>query len=341
MNKQMIFNIFTIIVVIGALVAYQQGVIPNKGNVDSTANSNANINVASGPGNTPNQENWAQGLDLSANTILAYEDIVQVLANVDVNQKRALLENEEAFNNFVNQEASQKALLTAANANNLNQDKNSKFLMQRSAENVLREIYVSKLINSKIPVGFPTEEQITQYYDSNKDNLVIEERVAVWQIFLPVKEGMSDGDISALEDQANKLADDIKANRTDFTSAALSYSSHQPSKLNGGNMGILKVSELIPGIHETLMELDEDVVSSAVKSEMGFHILKRGQVIPSQGVTLEQVRAQISNLLVNQVRAKLRNEILTLASETYPVQVNEETMSEWRSFLNKDLQSIE
>ncbi|MGY8815033.1 MAG: hypothetical protein ACKVHQ_10025 [Gammaproteobacteria bacterium] len=88
MNKQMIFNIFTLIVIIAALVAYQQGVLPNKGNADSAANNNASVNGGSGQGGTPNQENWAQGMDLAAKTTLVYEDIVQVLANVDINQKR-------------------------------------------------------------------------------------------------------------------------------------------------------------------------------------------------------------------------------------------------------------
>ena len=99
---------------------------------------------------------------------------------------------------------------------------------------------------------------------------MVEERVSVWQIFLPTPEGTTDSQISELESQSRQIADDIRAGRTDFTNAALSYSAHQPSKLNGGNMGILKVSELIPGIHEPLMALDEGEISDPVKSEMGF-----------------------------------------------------------------------
>jgi len=98
-------------------------------------------------------------------------------------------------------------------------------------------------------------------------------------------------------------------------------------------MGILKISELIPGIHEPLLALEEGEISEPIKSEMGFHILRRDQVIPSQPVTLEQVRPQIRNLLVNQLRARLQNEIIELATNTYPVEYQEDAIKEWRNIL--------
>ena len=342
MKKQNIIIIIIIVVAAAGLVAYQQGLIPPQGLAGIQADNAATMGGAAQSNTSADtrastslggQQNWAQGINASAPTSLEYDDIQLVLTNVDANQKQALMDNEEAFVKFVKQEASQLSLLAAAKSNNLDADTNSQFLMQRSAENVLREIYLNRLIKSKVPADFPNEEQIKQYYDTNKENLVVEERVSVWQIFLPVSEGM---DSSSVENEAKKIADDIKAGRIDFTNAALSNSQHQPSKLNGGYMGILKVSELIPGIHEPLMSLDEGEVSSPIKSEMGFHILKRDEVIPSQSVTLEQVSGQIRNLLINQVRTKLRNEILALAAETFPITVDDELIKEWRNRLQSE-----
>jgi parvulin-like peptidyl-prolyl isomerase len=338
MKKQIIIVILVAGLALLGLVGYQQGMLPvPPGSQGITSSTSVNTGTTQTGQGMAAQQNWAQSARTPIDTALGFEEVQQVLANVDTNQKKALLEDENAFQEFVRQEASQLSLLAAANSNKVDQDPNAKFLMQRSSDNVLREIYVNKLINSKIPAGFPSDEQINQYYENNKDNLVIEERVSVWQIFLPIAEGMTGDQVSELESRANRIANDIRDNRIDFTTAALDNSQHQPSKLNGGYMGILKVSELIPGIHEALMALEEGEVSSPVKSEMGFHILKRDRVIPSQGVTLDQVRGQIRNLLVNQMRAKLRNEIMTLASETYPVEVTEEMIAAWRARLRSEM----
>jgi parvulin-like peptidyl-prolyl isomerase len=304
------------ITAIALAISYQQGLLPVQGT------SAQNI-----------QEDWAQGATGSADLSINFDSLRLLFANVAPNQRAALLDDEAAFGEFVKSIASQKSLLAAAKSNNLDQEPNINFLMRRSAENTLMELYLNRLISNKIPTDFPTEEQISEYFENNKDNLVVEERVSVWQIFIPTPQGTSDEQISEIQSQAIQIVSDIRAGRTDFTNAALTYSSHQPSKLNGGYMGILKISELIPGIHEPLLALEEGEISEPIKSEMGFHILRRDQVIPSQPVTLEQVRPQIRNLLVNQLRARLQNEIIELATNTYPVEYQEDAIKEWRNIL--------
>jgi parvulin-like peptidyl-prolyl isomerase len=338
MKKQNLIIISVVVITAIALaISYQQGLLPTKGLTANIGGGNQTNNGSASNSSANSMEDWSQSGSQAADLSMTYESLEQLLSNVDANQRQALLNDEAAFSEFVKSVASQKSLLAAAKSNNLQQDPKTSFMMQRSAENTLMEIYLNRLINNKVPAGFPTDEQINEYYENNKDNLVVEERLSVWQIFLPTPEGTTDSQITELESQSRQITDDIRAGRTDFTNAALSYSAHQPSKLNGGNMGILKVSELIPGIHEPLMELDEGEISNPVKSEMGFHILKRGQIIPSQAVTLAQVRGQISNLLTNQIRARLRNEIIQLAADTYPVNYDDTVISEWRTNLTNGL----
>ena len=339
MKKQSIILLSVVVIIAVALtVSYQQGLLPVQGGESQTvAVQTGNTTATNQPAATSAQQNWAQGSASSSGLSITYESLQTLLANVDVNQRTALLNDEAAFGEFVKSIASQKSLLAAAKSNNLDQEPNTSFLMQRSAENTLMELYLNRLISNKIPADFPTEEQITEYFENNKDNLVVEERVSVWQIFLPTPEGMSDEQVSNVGSQAAQIVSDIKAGRADFTNAALSYSSHQPSKLNGGYMGILKVSELIPGILEPLMALEEGELSDPVRSEMGFHILKRDQVIPSQPVTIDQVRPQIRNLMVNQIRARLQNEIIQLAANTYPVEYDESVLGDWINNLKNDL----
>ena len=340
MKIRNIILILSVLAVILAVLGYQQDLYPGQRLARLFGIGTTPSAQVGGPSSTEvdsDQENRALGINLESDTTLTYDDVQLVLSNVDVTQKRDLLENQTAFRDFIQQEASQLSLLAAANANNIQQDANARLVIQRGAENIIREIYINRLVNTKIPADYPSEDQMNQYYEANKDNLVVEERLSVWQIFLPATEGISGNELTALESQATQIANDIRQNRTDFTTAALNYSQHVPSKLNGGYMGILKVSELMPGIHESLMELDEGEVSSPVRTEMGYHILKRDQIIPAQDVSLEQIREQIRNLMVNQTRTKLRNEIQALALETYPVELDEAAIDEWRRRLQSDM----
>jgi len=256
-----------------------------------------------------------------------------VLANVQPRRRQALLENAEAFRDFVRQEAANQSLLAAARSSNLEQDENTRFLMQRTAENVLVEVYLNRLINNRIPADFPTEEQLREYYEENKQNLVLEERMHVWQIFLPVAAGAEQQGIDEVRNRVEQLVTDLREGKIDFSGAAYRHSGHQASRNNGGYMGLLKVSELIPVIHEALSELDEGEISDPVRSDTGFHILRRGATVPAREVTFEEVRDQIANLLTNQVRARLQNAVREQAATSFPVNLDEETIEAWRQRL--------
>jgi parvulin-like peptidyl-prolyl isomerase len=275
---------------------------------------------------------------VTTKTSVELEDLRQLVAGVDANQRGALLGEENAFKEFVEQEAINLSLLAAARANKLEEDPQFKFLIQRRNENTLRELYLNRVINNNLPADFPSEEQIRQYYDNNRDSLALEEHVSVWQIFLPISPDMDADRIAELGKQADQIADDIKTNRTDYSTAAIRFSRHQPSRMNGGYMGLLKVSELLTGIDKVLLALDEGEVSSPVRTDTGFHILKRGAILPAQEVTYEQVQEQIRNVLINQARVQIRNKINEQVAETYPVVVDDASIEQWRSQLRADLQ---
>jgi len=279
------------------------------------------------------------GVDtVSTKTSVELGDLRQLVAGVDANQRGALLGDANAFKEFVKQEAMNLSMLAAAHANKLEEDPQIKFLIQRRNENTLRELYLNRVINNNLPAGFPSEEQVREYYDNNRDSLALEEHVSVWQIFLQISPDMDADRIAELGKQAEQIASDIKANRTDYSTAAIRFSRHQPSRMNGGYMGLLKVSELLPGIDKELLALDEGEVSSPVQTDTGFHILKRGAIMPAQEVAYEQVQDQIRNLLINQARVQIRNKINEQVAETYPVVVDEASIEQWRSQLRADLQ---
>ena len=286
---------------------------------------------------TQSVQNWAkQDADVPRKE-LKFSDIRLILANLDENQRDTLLGDEKVFKQFVKNELNGLSVLAAAESNQLQKEPNTVFLMQRSAENVLRQIYLRRLIANKIPQDFPSEEQIKSYYDANIGEFVIGERIHVWQIFLPVSGEMSEKEKTEVEKKAEAIVKDIKTGKLTFSEAAVKYSENLPSKNNGGYMGLLQVKDLLPEIRKTLAKLPEGKLSQPVKTSTGVHILKGASRVDAQDIPFSQAREQIRNLLLNRAQTQLRDAIFEQAAKTYPVDVPESRIEEWRLRLRTNL----
>ena len=272
------------------------------------------------------QNNWAQ----SKNTQIDLDLIRRLLSNLEPGKGREIVADEKVFAQFVRQEINNYSVLAAARANKLDQDTNTNFLMQRGAENILREVYLNRLMREKLPKDFPSEEQVKEYYDKNKDKLVTPERVHVWQVFWPVTKDMDEKAVAALKKSANGIADQIRKNKISFGDAAGKHSKHRQSSANGGYMGLINSSDLKPEIKKSILELDEGKISQALTTDTGIHVVKRGAIVAPQQITLEEGRVQVRNLLANQVRAQLRQAIYEQAAKTYPLEISENKIEEWR-----------
>ena len=284
---------------------------------------------------------WAKqaGESQQAQNKLDFDYINNVIRNLNQNQRKEILADEQVFRQFIQQEADSRSVISAAIANKLDRDGNTVFLMQRGAENILRESYINRLIMAKIPNDFPTEQQVKEYYEKNKDKFVIGKRMHVWQIFLPIEKDMDNKAKTKLKQQAEGIIKGIDKGKIDFATAASKYSKHEASRNNGGYMGLIKLSDLIPGIEKPLMGLKEGKLSKPIETEAGIHILKRGALVEVQQIELAQVDVQIRQLLRKQAVAQLREAIFEQAKKTYPIDLKDNKIEELRLRLRTNIQT--
>ena len=261
---------------------------------------------------------------------LDQREIEKIISAVDEEQRKAILADAESFQKFVKNEAANKSLLKAAHANNIDSDEKNLYIAQRAAENILREIYLRKLLASKIPADFPTDDQVTDYYEKNKDSFTLEERVPVWQIFLPIGENKDTKDWELLKKQAESIITDINKGKMDFGTAARKFSKPLNTKYTDGYMGIVKLSEIKPEIKATLLSAPPDSISQPIKTDDGIHIIKRGEIIPKQQIKLDEVKPQIIKTMKTQLAKQLSAAVFKQATESYPVDLDDKTIEEWR-----------
>ena len=266
------------------------------------------------------------GLDLA----LDYDEVQLIMSLVDENQRKTILADENSFKQFIENEAGKKSLLAAAHANRIDQQDRNRFAAKRSSENIYRDIYLSQLLQSRMPEGFPSEEQMQTYYDNNKERFMLDERVHVWQIFLPKKPEDGTKEVELLKKKAESIITDINKKKIDFADAAKQHSVQGAGKFQGGYMGLLNVSEIRPEIKKILMDLEPDKLSTPVETDTGVQIFKRSKILPKQQLEYDVVKNNIQRTLRRQFRNQLRQNVLKQAVEVYPSGINEKTIEEWR-----------
>ena len=273
---------------------------------------------------------WAKTSEAArtSNPQINLQYVEKLIANMEPNERQALLSDKALFKQAIEGEAINRSIRSAALANNIDKDSNVEFLMQRVAENILRESYLNRLVRSKLPADFPSEAQITEYYENNKDKFVLPERIEVWQIFYQKPKGTDAA--FKMKQQATKTYKKLNENPNNFGELAISQSDHEPSRVNGGYMGLIETDQLIPEVKQALVKLKEGKISSPVESESGFHILKKGSTLNPIPVELKQVQTQVRQLLVNQTSTQLRQEISAEASREFPQSLTEIKLEEWR-----------
>lgn len=280
--------------------------------------------------NDKNAEDWSKSSQPKQPITrqVDFDYVSLLVANLSEQERNKVLDDPTLFKQAIENEVNSASTVAAAVMNKVEQDRNVEFLMRRSAENILREAYLNRLVASKLPKDFPNDGQIAEYFESNKEKFVVPERVHVWQIFF--KKSESEKENAELKKKVNKLISDIEKGKKDFSATALSESEHEQSKQLSGYMGLLKTDDLLPEMKKPLLALKEGELSTVVESEAGLHIFKRGEIIDSEQLELMQVAPQIRQLLTNQANLQLRQAIFAQARKEYPQKISDKNIEEWR-----------
>jgi len=275
---------------------------------------------------------WAKtsAKEVDTNPQIDLDYVSLLLANMNQQEREKVLADQNLFKQVIENEANNRSTVSAAIANNLVEDRNVEFMMRRGAENIMREAYLNRLVSSKLPKDFPSDEQVGEYFTSNKEQFVVPERVHVWQIFFVKGDPNDKKKVDALKKKAEGIISDIKKGKKDFSNIALAQSEHEQSKALGGYMGLLKTSELIPEIKNPILKLKEGEISKVIDSEAGVHILKRGKILKPETLVISQVDQQIRQLLIKQANTQLRNAIFNQARKEYPQSISDNKLEEWR-----------
>jgi len=166
----------------------------------------------------------------------------------------------------------------------------------------LREqIIISKLVNMEIRNKIViTDEDLKKFATENKEVLENTERYKISQILLKKQK---DTDNSKIEEKAGELLRKIEQGGS-FSDLAQQYS-EDPSAKAGGDLGLLKKSQLNKIFIDILSAMKPGDVSKPFWTESGLHIIKLES--RAEAKNKDEAREEAKNILINKIYAERFN----------------------------------
>lgn len=232
------------------------------------------------------------------NKVLALVNGVEITEN-DLNlalakfpqERRSQFSTEEGQKQLLEQVISWELLYNHAKDNNFEAREEYKMQIEDARKGIMTQLAVNDIL-SKVKVS---DAEIAEYYDSKKDTFMEEPQVKASHILVDS------------EDKAKEVIKEIK-DGLEFKEAAKKYSSC-PSKEQGGSLGAFGRGMMVPEFEEAAFDLELGKISEPVKTQFGYHIIIVEEKLPRRQKSLEEVKAQIMNALL---QARQTSEYMSL-----------------------------
>lgn len=209
----------------------------------------------------------------------------------------------------LDQMISEKLLIQEAKNIGLEEDNDVLEQIKKMTKQILVQVLIEKEILDKIKVN---DEEVSEYYEQNKDSFTEKEQVHLYNILLETEEGAQD------------VLEQLKAGG-DFSEIAIEKSAG-PSAAQGGDLGYLTRGTIIPEIEEVVFALELDELSEIIKTDFGFHILKITEKKSETVKNLEEVKEDIIQTLLPDKQKEAFENLLEELKIKSEIEINEEAL---------------
>lgn len=194
---------------------------------------------------------------------------------------------------IVNQMVNDRLVAKAAAAQKLENDPKTQAMIEEAKEQVIRDRYVEKALESKI-----TDAKVKAKFDEITKNTPAQDEIRASHIL--VKEEKTANDVLAKLKKGEK-----------FDALAKEYSM-DPTKTNGGDLGYFVRQAMVKEFGDAAYAMKKGEVSKTpVKSEFGYHIIKivdRRPFKPEFEAVKDRVRGQLVNEELQNIVKDLRKD---------------------------------
>lgn len=158
------------------------------------------------------------------------------------------------------------------------------------------EMTLARVLNSEVRSKIVVDGyEIKKYYESHQREFSKPEKVRLRHIFITVN------DFNNMDERENKLTiarkvlERYRLGET-FSSLARQFSD-DPSARKGGDIGYIKMEDLMEPLRERARTLASGEISSLIESKVGYHIIFMEEKVGSNTLPLDEVKKEIERQL--------------------------------------------
>lgn len=210
------------------------------------------------------------------------------LAGLLAEQKTALASDPAALGQYLRSLLVQKLILKQAAEQKWDQDPAVIARLVRARETAIAETFLEA--KSKPDDSYPSESELKEAYEANKDKLVIPGSYQLAQIYISEPENADADAKAATKSKLDAIVKQLAAKDADFAAIARKSSEEPASAAEGGKIGWLAESQIQPAIREKLPTLALGKISDPIRLTGGWHILKVLDIREPRTPTLDEVR---------------------------------------------------
>ncbi len=239
------------------------------------------------------------------NLQLSSAELNRLLSTLPADSREQLRRNRGALEGWIRSRLAEKALLQQADAQGWQERPEIQQMTRTAAEQIVLRTYLQSV--SQLPADYPDEHTLQQAYDGAKDKLQTPALYRVSQIFLAVEPGTNE---ELVRKKAIELARRAQSPNADFAALAQQFSEDRSTAERGGDAGLQPLQQYVPQMRQVLSHQRVGSVSDALRSNVGFHILKLVDMQPARAASLEEVREQLRQALRSQRQEQVANAYL-------------------------------
>jgi len=224
---------------------------------------------------------------------------------------------------FIEQLIENRVLAAAAEHEDFSQEPGYEAELAEAVRQVNMRYYYARHVSAGVQVS---EEDVKQYYEKHVKEYSVPDRLRVRHILVEVKRGAHPAEVSNAYERAVEIRQRIREGEP-FATLALNESSC-PSRTQGGDLGYVQRGQLVPEVERAAFALRGNELSPVVRSEFGYHIVQVTDRVAGRRRTLEEVRDEIRDRLVQERERARYQELLQELTNTYQVIRNEQVIQE-------------
>ncbi|MGA6958679.1 MAG: peptidylprolyl isomerase, partial [Candidatus Acidiferrales bacterium] len=143
-----------------------------------------------------------------------------------------------------------------------------------------------------------SDDALRAYYNAHIDDYKVENRVHVEHILFKTV-GKTDAEVAEIRQKAEDVLKKAKAG-ANFEDLAKKYSEDDGSKAKGGDLGWIAEGQTVPEFQQAAFTLPKGSISSLVKTQYGFHIIKVLDHETAHTKTFDEVKSTILQLVLDE-----------------------------------------